>query len=126
MREIKFRAWDGELKEMIRPEEVLSCSFIGLNGEWLGLGDLLKGEGGFELMQYTGLKDKNGVEVYEGDIISAYFDAINGKFLTTYTVEYDEFHSLYPFANFDCYESPMNFTVIGNRYENPELLEAIR
>ena len=33
MREIKFRAWDGELKEMIRPEEVLSCSFIGLNGE---------------------------------------------------------------------------------------------
>ena len=37
--------------------------------------------------------------------------------------ESDEFHSLYPFEDFDRYEGPMHFTVIGNRYENPELLK---
>ena len=115
MREIKFRGWDVGFKEMESWESLLTSDVLPevLQGRFPNL----------KLMQYTGRKDKNGVDVYEGDVITAYFDAINGKYLITYTVKYDEFHSLYPFADFDCYESPMHFTIIGNRYENPELLK---
>lgn len=129
MREIKFRAWDGELKEMIGPEEVLSCSFIGLNGEWLGLSDLLKGEGGFELMQYTGLRDKNGVEIYEGDILKA-VDGYTG--LIIYRAESAQFVGFNIGKEFTEEEFDTLYTVngsfnsaevIGNRFENPELLK---
>lgn len=134
MREIKFRAWDGELKEMIGPEEVLSCSFIGLDGEWLGLSDLLKGEGGFELMQYTGLKDKNGVEIYEGDIVEAFSHGVKGTFEVKWRQEGSPSWILFP-----AWQSSQmwylhavetekgyykdNVTVVGNIYENPELLK---
>ena len=58
-REIKFRAWD---RQMTLWEEL--CEYP----EAIGLA-LTGGLPGSTLMQYTGLKDKNGVEIYEGDII---------------------------------------------------------
>lgn len=57
MREIKFRAWDTETKEM-------SHDFLSKN--WL---KVCIESPYVELMQYTGLKDKNGVEIYEGDVL---------------------------------------------------------
>ena len=123
MREIKFKAYWHESKLMTSVDTVEflkdgtrvsdGCMHTG----WLGKD--------CELLQYTGRKDKDGVEVYDGDVITAYFDAINGQYLKTYTVKFDEFHSLYPFEDFDRYEGPMHFTVIGNRYENPELSKKV-
>lgn len=108
-REIKFRAWDKERKLM---DIVTTISFAS---------GLVQGKQHhnreypqeIELMQYTGLKDKNGKEIYESDIV---------KEVLVGVVEYDapSFYAITPkgshfHANEDC-------EVIGNIYENPELL----
>lgn len=83
------------------------------------------------LMQSTGLKDKNGVEIYEGDVVT--ISNIKGVF----KVIFDEWHSSFYAVNPDYADRSKNpkksfgltrasefFEVIGNIYENPKLLEA--
>jgi uncharacterized phage protein (TIGR01671 family) len=63
MREIKFRAWEKNLKEIIPIDSInFEHKMVNMNSAWRFFNEI-------ELMQYTGLKDKNGKEIYEGDII---------------------------------------------------------
>ena len=115
MRDLKFRAWEPDTKIMFVPTGIPNPTMSP---------DRTKGI----LMQYTGLKDKKGKEIYEGDIINfkqgeTYFWGV-----IVATVEYND-GGFYPFADREDnapYPKPEECEVIGNIYENPELLEATK
>ena len=130
MKEIKFRAWCVSRKKMI-----YNCMIGGAKGKVFG------GNGQFigliknvPVMQYTGLKDKNGKEIYEGDIIELYFDNHTWKGIVEYGI-FAQFlvncivsnGGVWDFSICGVYEEVtnrlQNFKVIGNIYENKELLE---
>lgn len=128
-REIKFRAWDKKEKKMIYA--ALEIRDIGL-----GEGSVLVDERtqlGNELkwMQYTGLKDKNGKEIYEGDIMeignksNGFVKSMphNGEYALVRTKRAKTWYSLGVFLD-DATKKWTSFReVIGNIYENLELLK---
>jgi uncharacterized phage protein (TIGR01671 family) len=119
MREIKFRAW------LFLQKEMLYESLYG--AEKFGGRDC-------EIMQYTGLNDKNGKEIYEGDIVTCVggYDTPEGVYDSCEDARFIQFseetlqfvahcencRESLPLYEFD-YEE-----IIGNIYENPELLHA--
>ena len=99
-REIKFRAWDKENKVMMG-----GVSLYFSNGEW-------KDEK-VELMQFTGLYDSKGVEIYEGDIVRRnYYKPTYSK-----VVEWDEE------GGWTIRPLKSGWLIIGNIFETPELLK---
>lgn len=118
MREIKFRAWHKEKEEMIYDN--FSVSYNGIPHDPFGFQPL-------EIMQYTGLKDKNGVEIYEGDILSrtVYKDwkSCDVVFFSEKEARYKLLHNNEIGKEKYFVEDIGEFEVIGNIYENPELLE---
>lgn len=114
MREIKFRAWDDENGCFITHERLLNIA---------SYEDLFC----MKLMQYTGKKDKNGVEIYEGDIVITTSNALTGKWKhKIFKIEFKEINCLAgaKYMGFDFQFNVDEVEVIGNIYKNPELLES--
>jgi len=129
VREIKFRAWDRlegkmvyDYKVKIRNDDRNVYPDISLNA----LIEMMSYHGDI-LMQYTGLKDKNGVEIYEGDIIKIQFDIDEVEdyiYLQLSEKERKEETAIRKVLDFpDCFSQPEfsadSIEVIGNIYENP-------
>lgn len=128
MREIKFRAWHPEWSEMIIADFTPTFDKRSFFAFEFGVGfSHYPQDDRWVLMQFTGLKDKNGKEIYEGDLIR-----LTDKF--TYDVRFED-------AKFVCYHVnndwgrwgdlkrlsnadflDMHYEIIGNIYENPDLL----
>jgi len=134
MREIKFRAWDNINKKIIRIPEDRDMEIILLqggssqirlveNGTGQFRGPLIEKE--FELMQYTGLRDKNGKEIYEGDVVKVpYYGKLCDPRIEKVEIincECEPFNS-YNYSE-DGYRNSEESIVIGNIHENPDLLK---
>lgn len=125
-RELKFRAWDVKENKMYHEFMGMDC-----HGEWIQLADqfYISGDDNFKLMQFTGLKDKEGKEIYEGDILEAtrqthekqplrdgnrYSKVVfeDGAFMASQSVQLNS-KKIYTHG----------YAVIGNVFTTPELLK---
>lgn len=145
-REIKFRAWDKEEGKMLYSGEEyydydfrcdehgnLTCysncpyadSFGEEHDQWIKLDNV---------MQYTGLKDKNGKDIYEGDILRLWRSeglkgGLRGEYAYPLRVEYCDLWAQFVVVDeankeqFGIWQQFGAFEVIGNIYENPGLLK---
>lgn len=135
MRVVKFRAWDKEI-EKIYP--VLKIDFV---EEWVSMYSKITGRhynwlNNLVLMQYTGLEDKNGVEIYEGDILELRANPFNKK-RDLFQVVFKDGGFRDEWNNYIGQYLPPDIRnkqggrvrlneaceVIGNIYENPKLLQ---
>lgn len=148
-RVIKFRAWDKKVKVMVLLDEMWLCveysslAFSSSQDEYQGIcawpAEAYNSEKEDQIfMQFTGLTDKNGREIYEGDVVrvkahSDWYEPIKTKGYADIKVEwYEKSAGFWPFIHDDCAlgmkkyymsnDDVIDCEVIGNVYENPELL----
>lgn len=118
-REIKFRAWDEDRKNMLDWQLLKEKQSKFVAYKWLNV------------MQYTGLYDKNGKEIYEGDIavVRHLHDGDECVWNNTkqepipFKVTWDSGKLGFHFDNSRMGYAPWDYEVIGNIYENPELIK---
>lgn len=124
MRELKFRAWDGERILQMNQQYGLQPQKQITDDAWTRFWEsLFRCQEQLTLMQYTGLKDKNGVEIYEGDVL---YGPVNPTdFPRKCKIEWHN-SSWQMFTKGywrEAYKLGPTLEVIGNIYSNPELLK---
>lgn len=146
MKEIKFRAWDKVTKIMAEvtrlrtgsTDDTIEIWYINRGGEEMFCKPQ---KADIELMQYTGLKDKNGTEIYEGDILIMFCEVLSVvRYDKAARFVYDDYgirgsltkhgwdynaggYGVVNTNGFEDFCDMSDIEVVGNIYENPELLE---
>jgi hypothetical protein len=111
MREIRFRAWDRKSQQMLHNVSTGTVVLFGDDGEPTA------NSYDCDFMQYTGLKDSEQKDVYEGDIVEYEFSLCG---MQTGVFIFDD--GMFYLKGTGRWR-PLDYTVIGNIYENPELLK---
>ena len=121
MRPIKFRAWNKNAKIMVDLKKITHLALSeGLQG-----GIYIPELDDFEVMQFTGLHDKNGTPVYEGDIVSDHVGIGSVEYADDFAgfrVNYHDSRAKW-FYDYSLRGEMESIEVIGNIYESPELLK---
>lgn len=133
MRKIKFRAWDETKKLMLTVTDIAwdyrdgkgLAEIMCINPSGCEYDPFEYRPEHVKLLQFTGLKDCNGVDIYEGDIIQFRISTINGNLAPPHIFEVINKKGCFKaghmhFSQFNCYDI---IEVIGNKFENPELLK---
>jgi uncharacterized phage protein (TIGR01671 family) len=134
-REIKFRGWHTVANKMFSAEEMAEDQltllptgpFINVNGTSTKLSTIFPSDK-FIPLQYTGLKDKNGIEIYEGDIVDLHPDQNDKLWHRKIVWDTAAFHCVQIHGKathplyFNKHMTDREWVVIGNIYQNPDLL----
>ena len=124
MREIKFRAFNKRTNQMVNLNEITPLA-LSISPELAGggIGVYVPDHPDIIVMQYTGLKDRNGKEIYEGDVVCTSL-LIPGEVKWGDDIAcFEVVHSLGSRGLFGYIKEGSGVLVIGNVHENPDLLK---
>ena len=128
-RQIKFRVWDSAakiwLKDVVMDMDGKLVNFDGVTRYFIEGSNYIK-------IQFTGLYDKNGKEIWEGDVLKILQTATDGSdYYENFVIEWDKKYASFeainndyslPYFSEELQDKNTPIEVIGNIYENPELI----